>query len=178
MAPQFETVEIEIGNVIEIEDSAPMWKMPNIMSKNFSRIFKYLTARNCKAKEAPFARYLEVDWEALMKNKPLRNFIEIFTKRWHFLVGVATSEKLNGEGVLKASTLPKRKFVKTIHRGPYRNIGKTYKGMYRWVKDQGLIVENESIEYYLNDPRTTRKEDLETMVLIPIARAGTEQNHI
>ena len=38
-----------------------------------------------------------------------------------------------------------------------------------WARTQGLSYENESIEFYLNDPKDTKKESLKTMVLIPVA---------
>ena len=45
---------------------------------------------------------------------------------------------------------------------------KTYKKMIKWVDENDLKVKNESIEIYLNDPGDTKKEDLETEVLIPL----------
>jgi len=39
---------------------------------------------------------------------------------------------------------------------------------YLLFQDKDLSFENESIEFYLNDPKDTNKESLKTMVLIPV----------
>ena len=40
--------------------------------------------------------------------------------------------------------------------------------MYAYMNENKLIPENESFEFYLNDPHKVKKEELETEVLIPI----------
>ena len=55
-----------------------------------------------------------------------------------------------------------------MHIGPYQKVGETYKKMVKFAKENNLALENESIEYYLNDPSTVTKDKLETEVLIPI----------
>ena len=89
---KIEVVEKEIGNVIEIEEMIPMWKMPSIMGKDFSLITEYIKTKNIKDTGKPYARYLDIDWEAQMAKGVIANFIEIFTKKWHFQVGIPTSK--------------------------------------------------------------------------------------
>jgi effector-binding domain-containing protein len=69
---------------------------------------------------------------------------------------------------MKYRQIQNKKYVKTIHFGPYQNVGSTNKKMFGWAKSLNLSFENESLEFYLNDPRDTKKESLETMVLIPV----------
>jgi effector-binding domain-containing protein len=44
----------------------------------------------------------------------------------------------------------------------------TYRRMFAWIKQQGFNAGNESFEFYLNEPGKTKREDLETIVLIPL----------
>ena len=80
------------------------------------------------------------------------------------------SSAVEGDGYLKPSVIGKREYASIVHKGPYRRVGQTYARMYRWIKEEGLSALPESMEVYLNDPRHTRKEDLETELLIPLMR--------
>lgn len=161
-------IEKEIGAVIEIEERVPVWKMPSVMGKDFNLILEYLKSKGVDCKEAPYARYLDIDWDLEMKKGAFANFIGVFTKKWHFQAGIPTSKKIEGADNLVERQIRNKKYVKTIHCGPYQKVGVTYKKMYTWAKSQNLSLENESIEFYMNDPRDTKKESLETMVLIPV----------
>lgn len=166
---EIEIIEKEIGDVVEIEERVPVWKMPFAMSKDFKLILEYLKSKGVDCKEAPYARYLDFDWDLEMKRGAFANFIRMFTKQWHFQAGMPTSTKIGGANNLVGRKIQTKKYVKTIHYGPYQKVGATYQKMYVWAKGKKLSFENESIEFYLNDPRDTEKNSLETMVLIPIA---------
>ena len=165
---RIEIIEKEIGDVIEIEERVPMWKMSSVMAKDFTLILEHLKSRDVDCKEAPYARYLNIDWDLEMKIGAFANFIRIFTKQWHFRVDMPTSTKIEGVNNQIYRKIQNKKYIKTIHYGPYQKVGETYKKMYAWAKSQNLSFENESLEFYLNDPKETSKESLETMVLIPV----------
>lgn len=165
---EIEIIEKEIGHVIEIEEQVPVWKMPSVMSKDFNLILEHLKFKGVDCNEAPYARYLDIDWDLEMKKGIFVNFIRMFTKRWHFQVGMPTTTKIEGVNNLIDRQIQNKKYVKTFHYGPYQKVGSTYKKMYDWAKAQNMSFENESIEFYLNDPRDTKKESLKTMVLIPL----------
>lgn len=167
MKSDIEIVEKEIGDVLEIEERVPVWKMPKVMSTDFTRLFSYAEKEGANPTEA-YARYQGIDWDAELAKGALANFIGMFTKKWHFFVGVPISRKLeNGEGMV-SSFLQKRRFVQSVHKGPYRKVGKTYERMMAWMNTQGLKAQNECIEFYRNDPREVKEEEIETLVLIPI----------
>jgi effector-binding domain-containing protein len=165
---EIEIIEKEIGDVIEIEERVPVWKMPSVMSRNFKLILGHLKSEGVDCEEAPYARYLDVDWELEMKKGAVANFIRVFTKQWHFRAGMPTSKTVAGANNMICRKIKNKKYAKTIHYGPYEKVGNTYKKMCAWAKSQNLSFENESLEFYLNDPRDTEKESLETMVLIPL----------
>ena len=165
---EIEIIEKEIGDVIEIEELVPVWKMPSAMGRDFNLILEYLKSKGVDCKEAPYARYLDIDWELEMKKGTFANFISMFTKQWHFQAGMPISKKIEGKDSMVERQIQNKKYIKTIHYGPYQKVGSTYKKMYDWAMTQNLSFENESIELYLNDPKDTKKESLKTMVLIPV----------
>jgi len=59
-------------------------------------------------------------------------------------------------------------YLRAIHIGPYQKIGDTYRKMIEYSNENNLKVKNESIEFYLNDPKTTQNSNLETELLIPL----------
>ena len=155
---KIEIVEKEIGDVVEIEERVPMWKMPSAMSRDFNLILEHLKSMGADCKEAPYARYLDIDWELEMKTGAFGNFIRMFTKQWHFQTGMPVSVPIEGTGNLVCRKIQNKKYVKTIHHGPYQKVGAAYKRMYVWTRAQKLSLENESMEFYLNDPRDTLKK--------------------
>ncbi len=168
MNPKIEIVEKEIGFVIEIEEKASTFKLPLVMGKDLKQISEYLKENNVNSKNAPYARYLDINWDVQTQKGMLANLIDLFTKKWHFLNGFTTPTKLEAKDNMKTDLIKLNKYVQTTHLGPYQKVGDTYKKMYAWAKGQNLELVGESIEFYLNDPRETKKEFLETLVLIPI----------
>ena len=165
---KIEIIEKEIGNVVEIEDKIPMWKMPFVMKKNYKKIMDYIDTYKKDSAGVVYARYLNVDWESLMNKSSFRNFIDIFFQKWHFCAGITTSLKLEDNNNLKSNFIKNKKYVKIIHHGEYYKLSDTYKELYRLSKEQNILLKNESIEIYMNDPKITKKEDLETMILVTV----------
>lgn len=165
---EIEVIEKEIGDVIEIEERVSMLKMPSVMGKDFTLILEYLKTKDVRCKEAPYARYLDIDWEVEMKKGMFANIISAFTKKWHFQIGMPTEKKIGGTDNMISKHIKTEKYIKTHHYGPYQKVGGTYKKMCAWAKTKNLTLDKESFEFYLNDPGETKKEDLKTMVLIPV----------
>ncbi len=125
-------VEKEIGNVVEIEECSAMWKMPMILGKDFQKLLDCLKSQNAECAEAPYTRYVDVDWDSEMGKSKFAMFLEIFTKKWHFFAGMPTSSEVEDQGECKTSSIGMRKYVKTVHMGPYQKVGATYKKMQEW----------------------------------------------
>jgi len=168
MEPIIEIIEKEIGHVIEIEESVPMTKMPTVMKKNFTVIKAYLDNNNMECIEAPYAKYLDIDWDAQMKKGFLTNFIEVFTKKWHFTTGFVITDKMKGSDKMESNFIQNQKYIQTLHLGNYRKVGNTYKRLYAFAKKNNLKLVGISYEFYINDPKKVKKDELETRVLIPI----------
>jgi len=168
MKTNFEIITREIGHVVEIEETVSMMKLPKVMGSDFQKILEFLKSNKAESMDAPYARYLDINWEAQTTKSMMANMIELFTKKWHFMTGMPTSEKLEDKDMMKSRFFAERKYAKAIHMGPYQNVGKTYKNLFNWIKQQGLNAAPESIEFYMNDPGKVKKADLETVVLIPV----------
>ncbi|MGD8780636.1 MAG: GyrI-like domain-containing protein [Ignavibacteria bacterium] len=158
MGKEIEIIEKEFQNTLEINIEVPMWKMPSVIGNSYKTIVNYLKSKNLEPSEAPYVRYLNIDWDILYKESKLTGFFKMFTRKWSMLIGFPVKEKLEGG-----------KYVKAMHKGPYQKCGETYKKMISFMKQENLQFKNESIEYYLNDPKTVKKEDLETLVLIHVS---------
>jgi len=169
MTEKFELVEKAIGPVIEIEEHVPVWKMPTTFGRDFQRINDYLVSQGAECAGMPYARYQDMNWEVELNRSKLANFIAMFFKKWHFFAGLPSSKQLPGDSSLQSQDIVEQKYVTTIHKGPYQDVGPTYKALYAWAKTQGLTLKNEAIECYLNDPNEVEKADIETEILIPVA---------
>lgn len=168
MTIAFEVIEKAIGAVIEIEEYAKVWRMPAVFGRDYQRIAEYLASHDAECVDMPYARYQEMDWERELKQGKLATFFSLFTKKWHFFVGMPTSRPLPGEGPLLSRELTIQRYARAVHRGPYQKCGPTYKALYDWAILQGLTLKNEAIECYVNDPAEVAQADLETVILIPI----------
>lgn len=165
----FEIIEKAFGPVIEIEERTTMWRMPSTFGRDYRRIAQYLGSQGAECVDMPYARYLDMDWEAELGKGRLAMLVDMLTRKWHFYAGMPTSRLLPGEGELQSRVLEVRRYAKAVHRGPYQKVGGTYKMLYDWLKEQGCSAQNEAIECYLNDPGEVDKADLETLILIPVA---------
>ena len=164
-----ELIEKEIGNVVEIEENTYVWQMPSVMSRNFERLADYADA-GCSEESgfSPYARYVGFDWEQELSKGMIDNILSMFIKKWHYFTGFPTQQKLDDADAIKANRIEKRRYVKACHFGPYHKVGSTYRKMFEWAKKQKIVLGNESIEFYRNDPAEVEKEKIETMVLIPV----------
>ncbi len=168
MAHQIEVIEKEIGNALEIYEEIKMMEMPKVMGADYKKILEHLKNNNSEMLGAPYARYIGVDWE-VETNKGFFGILkDVFTKKWKIQIGMVSSKKLTENGNIKPIVHENKKYVKTIHKGPYQKVGATYKALFNYIKENNLDPENESFEFYLNDPGKVSKEELETEVLIPV----------
>lgn len=164
----FEIIEKEFVYVLEQEYKVSMLKMATVMGKAFQEILDHIEEKKGKMIEAPYCRYVDVDWEKAVNSKGLKSIISKFTKKWHFFCGIVTEAKSSEYHMMKSRTLPKRKYVTAVHHGPYQNVGKIYAEMYNWLKSEGYTALPESLEFYTNDPSEVTKEELETIIYIPL----------
>lgn len=163
-----ELVEMEFGPSIEIESKTKMFGMPKEMGNSFTRIHEYTKQKHVKCSIAPYARYIDVDWEYQTNSGFWAMFKDMFSKIWHFYSGFTLESAVEPQDDMHVKVFPKAKYIKATHYGPYQNVGKLYGKMYLWAKDKGYKCLPESLEFYTNDPAEVKKSELETILYIPI----------
>lgn len=168
MSNEFEVIEMALGSVIEIEEHVPVWRMPATFGRDYKHIARYLDAYGAECVDMPYARYQDMDWNVELTRGKLASFFSLLFKRWHFYVGMPTSKRLPDKGRLKSQEIKTRRYVRGVHRGPYQQCVTTYKALYNWAIEQGLSLNDEAIECYVNDPNEVDAADIETVILIPL----------
>lgn len=168
MSEQFTVIEKAIGPVIEIEENVPVWKMPATFGRDFKKIANYIVSNNAEVVDMPYGYYKDMDWEREINRSKLSMLFSMFTKKWHLIVGMVSSKELPGSGELKSQIKATKKFVRAVHLGPYQESAKTYKALMEWANSQGISVKNEVYEFYANDPAKVPKDQIKTVIYIPI----------
>ncbi|MBY5162730.1 MerR family transcriptional regulator [Salsipaludibacter albus] len=83
-------------------------------------------------------------------------------------VPVADTDLDLGDDV-EVQTLPAATTVRTVHRGPYDQVGPAYHALFAWIHEHDRDQAGPPRETYLNDPEEVAVEDQLTRVDIPIA---------
>lgn len=58
--------------------------------------------------------------------------------------------------------------AKATHVGPYETVSQTYGPLVGWVAGQNHEISGPAMEFYYSDPATTKPEDYETEIWLPV----------
>ena len=66
--------------------------------------------------------------------------------------------------------LPAGEVAVGVHRGPYTELGQSYRWLFgEWLPSSGrMLADRPCYEIYADDPRTTKPEELRTLICIPL----------
>jgi effector-binding domain-containing protein len=172
MRNTIQRIEKEFGYCVEIEKKVRMISMPKTMEKCFGQIFQYLSDNKvqCDNDTPAYARFVGIDWDDQMAKSPLKTFLELFTKKWHFFAGALSPRTLESKDTIQSRKIEKTKYITGKHYGSYTELDKTYKKLYDYAKDHNITLADECFEFYLNDPNEVPEELLETEVYIEIRK--------
>jgi hypothetical protein len=81
---------------------------------------------------------------------------------------ILKKKEMPGLEKLQLKTIPAHKAVKTLHVGPYDEVGKVYEKLEAYLTENDLTCSGPSREIYLSDPRRTAPEKLKTVVFLPM----------
>ena len=164
-------------HALEITENAPMWKIPKLLGDAFPRIDKHVTAKGGTRSCAPYVRYMEIDWQDMRHCGPLKMLWKMLTTKQPMRIGMQVEAPVEGDGDIEAVAIESLNCVRTIHKGPYQKVGDTYKEIVDWAEAHDVELANYTMENYINDPTTVAKEDIETLILIPVTNtpASTEE---
>ena len=163
---------------LEIAQDAPMWKIPTLLADAFPRINEHIAAQGGDRTGAPYVRYMDIDWQEMRHCGPLRMLWKMLTSKQRMLIGMTVESPVPGAGDIEAVTISSQLCVRTIHRGPYQKVGDTYKEIVDWAEANDVELADHTMENYINDPTTVDKENIKTLILIPVvgAPASTEDS--
>ncbi len=125
------------------------------MGHCYPEIIQYMTSKGVQPMGPPYALYYNMDMSALD--------IEI---------GFPVRDSLEGNDRIQPASLPAGKAAMALHVGPYEKIEETYNALAAFVKERHLTPKTFSYEFYLNDPRETKPEDLKTEIYFPLEDFG------
>ena len=57
-----------------------------------------------------------------------------------------------------------------LYKGPYEKIGTAYDILFKQIAEQGYTAAGPVMENYLDDPYTTKPEDIRTEIIVPVAK--------
>lgn len=170
MLADFQIVTREEVLSFETEGCASIFGMSSVIRKAGQSLIAILSRYGQTPKGDFYIRYLNIDWAEESRNSPRwRFFLRIFTKKWSMKIGFPIQTPIPDCETFKTSRIPAGKYAQSLHKGNYYKVGSTYKAMLAEIRTRALVSKSESLEIYFNDPRTTKTEDLETLVLIPLA---------
>lgn len=155
-------------HALEIAEHAPMWKIPKLLGNAFPRIDKHISDEGGKRAGAPYVRYLDIDWQQMRHCGPLRMMWLMMTSKQLMRIGMAVEAPIDGKGDIEAVAMDAQSCVRTIHKGPYQKVGDTYNKVIDWAEANMVQLADYTIENYINDPTTVAREDIETLILIPV----------
>jgi AraC family transcriptional regulator len=71
---------------------------------------------------------------------------------------------------LKKTDFEKTKAVVYLHIGPYEKLHESYNKIFKFVQDNGYEVAWPCYDKYLNNPQTTKPEELKTEIIVPVKK--------
>ncbi|MBN2826012.1 MAG: GyrI-like domain-containing protein [Campylobacterales bacterium] len=169
---EFLIIEKEIGYVVEIQEQIAMWKMPTTIENDLKIIYNYLVSKEQHENIGmPYSCYVNINWEELMNKSIWQIFIDLFKYKWDIHVGIPTHQEIDSHNTIQSGFIPKQKYIETIHYGAYQKLGKTYKALYYYAKENNIQLKNTSFEFYHNNPKEVKPHELQTTVMVAIRQS-------
>ena len=149
------TVEVPDQSIVSIRERVVQSGVPAFIGRSFDALFGHLRLLRVTPSGEPFVLYHEfaatvVDAE----------------------VCVPVAGEVAATGAITSRVLPGATVARTLHVGPYEDLGDAYGALTHWVGQQGLDVVGPVRERYLN----ARGEDVppsayRTVIEMPVAKA-------
>lgn len=90
---------------------------------------------------------------------------------WTFIAGIPVDKKIDeieNSGRVFGHETYAGKVLKIISKGPYDQNQAVYEAIFRYIGENNLEVVGSMWEEYVNDPKVTKPEDVETHIYVPI----------
>lgn len=99
--------------------------------------------------------------------RPLTLFVETddIAFRYEAMLPVDRAIEV-GAGDIRPGTTPAGRALRFMHRGPYEDIDSTYEGITAYLDAKGLVVRDEFVEEYLNQPKDASDPNFEINIYV------------
>ncbi len=168
MSEEITIVERSLGAALEVEQRCSVLKLPALLGRSYGTIMAYIKEAGVETVNMPYARYLGINWDKEARRGALGMIKQMLFEKMHFAAGRFVDSPTAGGGPVRAYDFGTRRYLRTVHVGPYMQVGKTYKRLMAHAADQGLALGDHSIEHYIDDPIKVDKTKLRTDVMIPL----------
>ena len=132
-APEVITTKEVITAVIHLK--IPCEDMGKYMDPAIQEVIKAITGQGIAIAGPMFSYH---------KRRPSDSF--------DFEIGFPVSKAIKAEGRVINGKLPAVKVVRSVHQGPYDNLGQAWGALQKWVREQGYGETGRFWESYLNNP--------------------------
>jgi effector-binding domain-containing protein len=138
MIKDIRIVEAAPFKAMAIREVVSSGNIPNVMGEFFGEIMGYMMRNGLQPIGPPYSYYHSYDQNATDME-----------------VGFPCVETKEGEGRVKASTIPGGMVVTAVHIGPYDKLMDSYNEILRWMSEHSLKPKVEMWERYLTSPDST-----------------------
>ena len=122
--------------VLSIRERAPLEELKHIIPAHYDELFAYLAELGEKEAGPPVTVCPFADEAGLVAIED----------------SVPTSVRLPGRGRIESRTLPACTAVCLIHKGPYEELGRSYRALGHWFEEHELETAGDPREIYWTDP--------------------------
>lgn len=151
MSNECKLVVLEAQKTLCIRTRCAVQNLPDVIGKTYLEIIEYMGGVGEIPSGAPYIGYFNMDMNDLD--------IEI---------GFPVAKDLPEKDNIKMSEIPAGKYATTLHKGSYTKLETSYNVIMKWMEDNNLEGTYIGYEYYLNDPRETPEDELETKILFQL----------
>ncbi|HEU4512947.1 MAG TPA: GyrI-like domain-containing protein [Nocardioidaceae bacterium] len=151
MRYEMQFVDLQEQHAAVVRAHVTVDEMPEFLGGAFSEVINVLDEQGLHPTGAPFGRYSMPEGGAFDAE-----------------VGFPCNDVVKPEGRVEACELPGGRAARTMHVGPYGDVGAAYEAAIGWLTDEGYVVEGLPWECYLDGPEVAEPR---TEVFIPCTHA-------
>lgn len=151
MRYEMQFVDLQEQHVAIVKGHVTVDEMPEFLGGAFSEVINVLDEQGLHPTGAPFGRYSMPEGGAFDAE-----------------IGFPCNDVVKPEGRVEACELPGGRVARTMHVGPYGDVGAAYEAAIAWLTEEGYVVEGRPWECYLDGPEVAEPR---TEVFIPCTPA-------
>lgn len=168
MVDEIKIEQFEARSAVEVAAETRLWKIPKVLASGFAAARTQIESSGVEVVGMPFARYLEIDWQAMRSMGGFAQFWQFLTGKQRMTAGLFCSAAVESGTDALAVELPSGRYVVTYHRGAYHKVDETYRRMVDWAEQEGVELADSSLENYIDDPSEVPADEVRTQVLIAV----------